>query len=103
MATNEELAALRRMVDEPTTDTYSDEALLALIDGSASLDAAAAQVWREKAAAASTYVNVSESGSSRSMQQVHQNSLAMAEFYGGRAGDVGTTADVKDTYPIERL
>lgn len=82
MATGQEVISLRRMVDEPTTATYSDAALSAIIDASSTLNAAAAQVWQEKAAAASTLVNVSESGSSRSMQQVHQNALSMARHYG---------------------
>lgn len=81
MATVEELLALRRMAAEPTTDTYTDDALSALIAAEGSLDGAAAVVWREKAAKAATLVDTSESGSSRKMQQVHTNALKMAEFY----------------------
>lgn len=102
----ESIAALRRMVDEPGTETYTDEALSALLDAEESADAAAAGIWREKAARASTLVNVSESGSSRSLQQIYSNALDMAKFYDGRA--VAEEPVVEDsafpfTVAVERL
>lgn len=105
MATAEEVAALRRMADEPGTETYTDDALSAILDAASTLDGAAAVVWREKAAKASTLVNVSESGSSRSMQQIYQNALDMAKFYGGRADATdGVGADAKPfTVGVSRL
>jgi len=102
MASAEQVASLRRMVAEPTTATYSDEALSALVDDKGSLDAAAAAVWEEKAAAASTLVNVSESGSSRSMQQIHQNALEMAKFYSGRITEVSADVSKPFTVPAQR-
>lgn len=81
MASVEEVASLRRMVAEPTDTTYTDEALSALIDTEESVEGAAGVVWREKAASAATLVNVSESGSSRSLSDIHKNALAMAKFY----------------------
>lgn len=103
MASSEDVARLRRMADEPGTSTYTDEALSALIDAEGSLDAAAAVVWREKAAAAATLVNTSESGSSRSMQQVHQNALEMAKFYAGRVTTVAETTDAPFTVGTTRV
>lgn len=104
MATVEEIEALRRMVDEPTQDPYTDATLSAYIDEAGSLDGAAAEVWQEKAAKASTLVNTSESGSSRSLGQIHQNALNMAKFYSARAGtdEVVDISDAPFTAAIER-
>jgi hypothetical protein len=103
MATTEQVASLRRMVDEATTDTYTDEALSAIIDAELSVDAAAATVWREKAAKASTLVNITESGSSRSMQQIFENAMKMANFYSTSSEEeVVVTTDVPFTSSITR-
>lgn len=85
MADAEAIAALRRMVDEPGTETYTDEALSALLDAATSAESVAAGIWQEKAAKASTLVNVSESGSSRSMQQIFANAQAMAKYFSEKA------------------
>lgn len=103
MATPEAVASLRRMVDEPGTETYTDETLSALLDASASAESAAASIWREKAAKASTLVNVSESGSSRSLQQIYQNAEAMAKFYGSASSTpVVDTSSTPFTVTAER-
>lgn len=81
MATPEAIATLRRMADEPTTDPYTDEVLSALLDSKESPEQAASAIWREKAARASTLVDVSESGSSRSLRQIFSNAEKMAEYY----------------------
>ena len=47
------------------------------------------RAWLAKAAATSEMVDVSESGSSRSMSGIHQNALRMAEYW-------GTIADKED-------
>lgn len=101
MASAEDIATLRRMINEPSTATYSDVVLGALIDEKG-LDATAAQVWSEKAAAASVLVNTSESGSSRSLQQIHSNALAMANFYGGRVTQEVAATDAPMVIDIER-
>lgn len=105
MATSADIAALRRAADEPGTETYTDAALSAYVDTAGSVDGAAAVVWREKAAKASTLVNVSESGSSRSMQQVYQNAIDMAKFYETRSGDIGVidAGDAPFTIGTKRL
>lgn len=85
MATSTQIADVRRMADEPGTETYSDSAISALVDGSASLEAAAASIWQVKAGQYASLVDTSESGSSRKMSQLHSNALKMYEFYNNLA------------------
>lgn len=103
MATTEEVANLRRMVAEPTEATYSNLALSAILDAAPSAYHAAASIWQEKAGTYAELVNTSESGSSRSNSQLHQNALNMAKHYRDLANPVVTTASSSPTsYPIER-
>ncbi len=86
MATVEQIAALRRMTDEPDSDVYSDLDFQSIIDqAEEDMDLAAADIWRQKAARFSTLTDVSESGSSRKMSQLHGAALTQAKFYEDRA------------------
>lgn len=100
MATADELAALRRAVDEPTNaDPYSDTYLNFMIDA-LGVDPAASVIWTNKAAQYASLVNVSESGSSRSLSDLHKNALAMAERFSVVSNPSTTTRSY--TVQIER-
>ncbi len=89
MATAEEIAAFRLMIDQADDEQpYSDLQLSNRIDAAASREALAAEIWREKAASYASLVNVTESGSSRSMSDLHKNAIAMAKSF----GDADTSA-----------
>lgn len=99
MALNdEELTFIRHMIGEPNsdggwTDDRIQEVAQAGLLGSGAYDlrAVAGSIWEAKAAEAVDMVDVSESGSSRSMGQVHAHALKMAERYRAPAGGgVGT-------------
>jgi hypothetical protein len=80
-----ELQTLRRLVSETGSTDYSDSLLNAmLLQNEGDLDATAAAVWREKAAAVAGLVDVSESGSSRKMSQLHDRYVKQAETYESR-------------------
>lgn len=82
MATAEEIAAFRLLIDEQTDkDPYTDSALNARLDTAASTQALAAEIWTEKAAAYAALVNTSESGSSRSLGDLQDKALKMAETF----------------------
>lgn len=82
MATAEEIASFRLLIDEPDDAMpYTDAILGERLDTATSPEALAAGVWREKAATYSTMVNVAESGSSRNLSDLHKNALAMAEHF----------------------
>jgi hypothetical protein len=83
VATAEEIAAFRLLIDEgDDVEPYSDLSLNMRIDAALSSQALAAEIWMEKAASYASLVNVSESGSSRSMSDLHKNALAMAKGFG---------------------
>jgi hypothetical protein len=103
MASAEDVLRLRRMVGEPGTETYTDEALSALLDGNPSVESVAAGIWQEKAARYADLVNVSESGSSRSLSDLHKNALRFADYYlRASGGEPEVVADAPMTVPITR-
>jgi len=106
MATVEEIADLRELVNEPDdsggwTDARLDEYIEETRDedGATNLNAAAAKVWLSKATTYSTLVNVSESGSSRQMSDLHKNALALHDRFAGQAA---STDDLLATRPRTR-
>ena len=102
MATPTEIADLRRMINEPTTTTYTDDALSDLIDAAADLDAAASSVWTEKAATYTELVDVSEGSSRRSLGDLHEQALVMAKHYRSTSsGNTGGSVRAR-TRAIER-
>jgi hypothetical protein len=106
MATPDEIAALRGLVNESEScGEWDDETLAAIIDESTTMNGAASVVWTRKAAASSTLVDVSESGSSRKLSDIHKNALAMAKYFGGldeEDGGSGGTADAPVIHRIRR-
>lgn len=87
----DDLAQLRRMAGLDENDpTYTDEVLELYFDNLGSdLNAVAAAIWGEKAAAASSLVDVTESGSSRRLSQLQTQYLAMQKQFGGDGGSAG--------------
>lgn len=89
---------LRQLVSEPDdTGGWTDERMDALgagalrADGTYDVRLYAALIWDAKAADVAEMVNVSESGSSRSLSQVFDHAIKMAERY--RATIATGTAD----------
>jgi hypothetical protein len=85
------LATLRRYIAEPTEANYSDVLLNSIFDGQdGDLEAAASEVWLDKAAKSATLVDISEGNSSRKNSQVYNNALKQATFFGASAAEVST-------------
>lgn len=79
MATDEQYNELVLMVG---TEMLTEDQIRAVIDlNEGDMDASAAQVWEIRAGRYHGLVNISESGSSRSMGDLHKNALAMAAMY----------------------
>ncbi len=104
MASEVDIARLRRMTDTVgNTDPYTDELLGELID-TLGFDRAGASIWREKAATYASLVDTTESGSSRSLSQLQKQALAMAEMLeGGDEEEEVTTSGGSYTVEIERV
>lgn len=82
MATAEEIAEFRLLIDEQADKLpYTDSRLGERIDGATSIQALAAAIWTEKAAAYAALVNTSESGSSRSLGDLQDKALRMAATF----------------------
>lgn len=109
MATSEQIAQFRRMIGELSNTAPWDDAYVSqVIDASASLNAAAARAWEEKAAIYASMVDVTESGSSRRLSQLQEQALRMAAHYRGLAEGESVEDEVdltgySYTVPIERV
>lgn len=101
MATEDQIARLRRLTDLATDDeVYTDELLGGMIDD-LGLDAAVTALWREKAASYAGMVDITESGSTRRLSQLHEQAMKMAG--GIDTTDEGSTTGGSFTVEIERV
>ena len=77
-----EIDDLRKATNEPEGDSgYSDAELEAILLDAGSPAAAAAAVWRQKAAKFSELVDMVEGPSSRKLSDLMDNALKMAKMY----------------------
>ena len=101
-ATAEMIAELREYIAEPTTDTYGDDDLAAviakypLIDAGGNepdagdwaptydLNAAAANIWGRKASALASMYDFSADGGKFSRSQIYEQAKAQARYYGSK-------------------
>lgn len=105
MATAEEVLKLRQYINEPDDcGEWADVRLGEYIDASSNLYNAAAEIWGIKAGQYSGLVNVSESGSSRSLGDLLKNAERMAKHYRelGTAEDNAGLASAIQIRPIRR-
>ena len=85
-----QVARLRRLVAEPTADSYSDADLADAIEhhpldgGGFDLYAAAAEVWDEKAAVYAQDYDFAADGGDYKRSQAHDHALKMARLYRAR-------------------
>jgi hypothetical protein len=80
-----EIDDLRKATNEPEGDSdYADAELEEILADASSLAAAAAAVWRQKAAKASELVDMVEGPSSRKLSDLLANALKMADMYQGQ-------------------
>jgi hypothetical protein len=101
MATVEQIALLRRLINQPNdVEPYTDAALNLWIDeAEGDVYAVASQVWREKAAKFAELVDIQEGTSRRSLGDMFEQALEMAD---GLEPGGGTTMRPGTTRAIER-
>jgi hypothetical protein len=82
MASPEEIALVKTQIPEES-DAYGfdDEAIGAMLDAGLSTTEVILAVWSGISAKTSSMVDVSESGSSRSLSQISSNARAMADWW----------------------
>jgi hypothetical protein len=106
MAEQEVIDAVRLLLGpESVAEGWTDEKIGAMLDAGQDSEDVALGYWEFKAARTTTLVNVSESGSSRSLGDIHKNSLKMVEYYRGLKNkeDAVETRVVTSTRPIRRV
>jgi adenine-specific DNA methylase len=82
MATPDQIAEVREYIAEAgIANGWTDARIEEYIDREADLYLAASAIWSSKAATYASLVNVSESGSSRSMGSLIDNAIKMAKLY----------------------
>jgi len=94
-----EIDQLRDLADI-AEDEYTDLELQTLIDERGSVDAAARRIWQIKAAKSATLTDISESGSTRAMSQLHKQALTMADAFQETVAE--TVTKVKRSRPAGR-
>lgn len=96
MADQSQIESLRRMTAlEEDDPTYTDSLLGGMIDD-LGFEAAASQIWREKAATVAGLVDMTESGSTRRLSQLRESYLAM-----GTAVNPPDTVDPGGSFTVE--
>jgi hypothetical protein len=103
MANPDQIAILRTRVGEG----FSDIELGAILDRfKGDMDLATAEVWEIRAGQYSALVDMSESGSSRSMSQMYKNAIELARYFRKKhdddivdPGELGRTHTRKITRP----
>lgn len=60
---------------------WDSDKVSALLDGGNSINKIMSRYWHARAAESATMVDVSESGSSRSLSSVHENAVRMARYW----------------------
>ena len=73
---------IRKIRTFTNSPELTDDELWEIYNDSSSIFDAARIVWLNLAAKTSTLGNISESGSSRTLADVHKNALTMAAYYG---------------------
>lgn len=99
MADEATIARFRRMTAlDPADTVYTDAVIDGMIED-LGFEAAAASVWREKAATVAGLVDTTESGSSRKLSQLREAYLDMGGVIGGDVDTGGGSYTVE----IERV
>lgn len=100
--TSEDIARVRRMVNEPTDATYSDVTISGyLVEYDEDKNYVAGEIWAEKASAIqSTMYNFSADGASYNLTDVFNNAVNQAKYYNSRR-KVKSNLWVKDPEEVD--
>lgn len=72
---------------EASAQGWDDARINTLLEADVSVSRILVTYWSQRAASTVNYVNVSESGSSRSLSDAHKNALDMLKYWTDRAKD----------------
>ena len=100
MAEQTDIDAIKKLL--PADSTWTDEEIGALLDAGNSSNRIFEKYWQKVASDAYAVVSISESGSSRSLEQIYKNALELAKYYGDLA-KAEEQADDPDLTPRGRI
>lgn len=102
MAEAEDIALVREYIAEPNFDGgWTDDRIGGFVDREPNVYYAAAEIWAVKAGQVAALVNVSESGSSRSLSDLLKQAQQMELYYRTR-GDAKEAPPLVDSGPVIR-
>lgn len=82
MAEQADIDAFKELLpSNPGQYGWDDAYIGALLDSGITENSMLLKFWEKVAASTSDFVDMSESGSSRSLSQIHKNAVAMAKVY----------------------
>ena len=82
------------------SDSWDMEKVTALLDQGSTTNEVMSRFWHSKAAETAAMVDVSESGSSRSLSTIHENAMRMAKYWDDRVKadeDAAVAAPVRNS------
>jgi hypothetical protein len=82
MATPEEIEDVQDLLPDDAADYgWDTDKISAMIDSGVTGNALLVSFWDKVSSSTSGYVDMSESGSSRALSQIHKNAVSMAKTY----------------------
>lgn len=84
MAEAADIEQVKDLLPAEDDDLWADEKIGIYLDASNSVYKVAALFWESKAARLYAMIDVSESGSSRSLSKIYDNARSMAEYFNDR-------------------
>jgi len=94
MATPEDIALVKTQIPEEAESYGFDDATIgAMLDSGLSVTQTIQGVWSGISGKSSSMIDVQESGSSRSLSQIHTNAQAMADWWKQKADLEAKAAD----------
>lgn len=105
MATDEQVAEVRRLTSEVGSDTYTDQEIKDRIDEAGEdLNVVSGGIWREKSREYLELTDISEAGSSRKNSVLYDRAIQQAAYFEAQAaGEVGEPGTSSTTRRIVRL
>lgn len=88
-----EVNDVRELLGPSSPDDWTNEEIQTKLDAGETAEQIAAAWWTLRASQTASLIDVSESGSSRSLGMLHKQALNMAKFYGAKVDDAEEDAE----------
>lgn len=96
MADPASIGLVKDLFPDDTAEPWSDAKIGEYLDAGKTGPEILQAFWEARAAKLSTMIDVSESGSSRSMSRLYDNAMRLAEYWGSRVQSAKDEEDVEE-------